>query len=135
MHRLRCAALLLLVGCQVAPEKVAVMPLPEGGEPLAYADVVQRARSQASAANDAFYVDRWADLQEAANTLEKTARFLPRATDVPAALKDGLPTRADELTKLAGQLRDAAKAQDVKKTNEALQQINLKVRELRAEEK
>jgi len=136
MYRLRCLALLLLLaGCQVTAERVAVMPLPEGGEPLAYADVVQRARFQAAAANDAFYLDKWADLQEAAGGLEKTSRYLLKSTAVPAALKEKLPARAEELIALTGQLREAARAQDVKKANEVLQKINLKVRELRPEDR
>jgi len=132
MHRARWAVLLLLLaGCQAPPERVPVMPLPQEGEPVSYADLLQRARFQAAAANEAFYVDQWAELQEAAAALEKTTRYLPRADDVPAEQKAELPRRVEELTQLTGQLRDAARAKDVKKANEALQQINLKIRELK----
>jgi hypothetical protein len=135
MHRARWFLLLVIVtGCQGPAERVAIMPLPEEGAPLAYADALQRARFQASAANEAFYVDKWAEVQEAAAALEKTARYLLKTTDVPAKLKESLPNRVEELTKLTAQLREAAKAQDVKKANEALQQINLKVRELKPED-
>lgn len=131
MFRTRWVALLiLLAGCQ-GPEKVQVMPLPAEGEAASYADVVQRARAQATTANEFFYVDNWPALLESADALEKTARYLLKSNDVPAGKKDALPGRVEELVKLTGQLRDAAKAQDVKKTNDVLQQINLKVRELR----
>jgi hypothetical protein len=129
----RVAFLFMLTGCQVTAERVAVMPLPEEGAALSYADVLQRARFQATSANEAFYLDKWTDLQEAAAALEKTARYLPKSSEVPDARKTDLATRVTELTKLTSQLSEAAKGQDVKKANEALQQINLKIRELRSE--
>ena len=50
MHRVTLAAILLMLpGCQITAERVPLMPLPEGGDPLPYNDVVQRARSQAAA--------------------------------------------------------------------------------------
>jgi hypothetical protein len=63
--------------------------------------------------------------------LEQTARFLPKATEVPARQKEKVPDRAVTLGKEAGKLRQAAQAQDVLKANEALQRVNLQVRELR----
>jgi hypothetical protein len=132
MHRVTSAAfLLMLAGCQITAERVPLMPLPEGGDPLPYTDVVQRARSQAAAANEAFYADKWNELQEATTALEKTVRYFPKAADVPDKQKANLAARVADLAKLCGQLRDAAREQDVKKTNEAMQQINLKLRELR----
>jgi hypothetical protein len=133
MPRLHWALFLLVIslGCQAPAERVPVMPLPAEGQPLAYDDILHNARFQASAANEAFYLDKWSELDDAAAALEKTAGYLPKATDVPAALKATLGARAAELQKLGGQLRTAAKGKDVKKANELLQQINLKVRELR----
>src|SRR5262249_35887225 len=78
-----------------------------------------------------FYVNKWADLDDAARGLEQTARFFTKATDVPPKLKDILPVAAGDLGKEAGKLREAAKAQDPKLANESLQRINLKIRELR----
>lgn len=124
-------ALLLAEGCQLPPEKVAVMPFPEEGKPVPYGDLVLRARLQAQAATEAFYVDRWADLEEAAKALEQSARFLPKSTDVPDDKKKDLPAKADQLGKEATQLMDLAKAQKVKESNETLQRINLLVRDLR----
>jgi hypothetical protein len=123
-----------LAGCQLTAEPLPLRPLPEEGQPIPYADLVRRARLQAAAANEAFYVNRWSDLEESAQGLEQIGRFLPKASEVPARHKDELATRAAELVKEATQLREAAKAKDPKAANESLQRINLKVRELRAED-
>jgi hypothetical protein len=133
MTRALFAALLVLAaGCQLPPER-PLRPLPEDGPAMSYADLVTRARIDAAAANEAFYVDRWADLEDAAKGIEQVARFFAKATDVPAKHKDTLPVEAGDLGKEAAQLRDAAKARDVQRANEILQRLNLKIRELRLE--
>src|SRR5262249_20241300 len=131
--RLLGLALLLLAGCRLTPERQSLQLLPEGGLPLPYTELVKRARDQASAANEAFYVDRWLDLEDAAKALEQTARFLPKATEIPAKQKDKLEVEAGDLGKDAGKLRDAAKTKDVKQANESLQRIHLQIRKLRPE--
>lgn len=135
MSRVCLTAFFLLVfaGCQVPPERLPLMPLPEDGPPLPYADAVARARAQAMTGTEAFYVNRWGDLEDAARGLEQTARFLVKASDVPVRHRDTLAVQAGDLGKDALQLREAAKAKDLKTANELLQRINLKVRELRAE--
>jgi hypothetical protein len=142
MHRTWVATFLLLVsastlviffGCTLPPERLPVMPLPEDGQALPYSDLVQRARLQAANANDAFYADRWTELEESANGLEKIARFLPKAADVPAKFKDKLDDLSTSLVKDAGDLRGAAQTKDVKATNAALQRITLRIREMRPE--
>jgi hypothetical protein len=131
---LRIVFLLSVVaGCQLPPEHLPVPPLPEKGEPIPYADVLLRARLHAASANEAFYVNNWTDLEEAAKGLEQAARFLTKSIEVPAERKATLEAQANELSKDATQLRDAAKAKDEKQTNALLQRINLKVRELRPE--
>ena len=122
-----------VTGCLLPPERQAVRPLPEDNAPLTYADILNRARSQATAANEAFYINRWADLEDAARALEQSARFLSKATDVPLRHKDNLAVYATDLGREADKLREAAKARDERQTNEALRVIHLKVRELRAE--
>jgi hypothetical protein len=132
MKRICLAALLLgAVSCQLPGERAALPPLPEKVTSLPYAELLTRARLQASQANEAFYVDRWNELEDAARGLELTARYLARADDVPAKHKDTLPVAAADLGKEATVLREAAVAKDVKKTTEILQRINVKVRELR----
>jgi hypothetical protein len=134
MRRTLAAVFLLTAfGCALPPERLPVMPLPEDGQPLPYADVVQRARLQAAAANDAFYNDRWSELEESASGLEKIARFLPKANEVPAKFQGKLDDLSTALIKEAGALRVGAQTKNVKATNEALQQINLRVREMRPE--
>jgi hypothetical protein len=83
------------------------------------------------AANEAFYVDRWPDVEDAARGLEQSARFLKQATAVPIERKSDLGLRSDQLAGDAHQLRDAAKARDVDRTNTILQRIHLQIRELR----
>src|SRR5438067_10434862 len=123
--------LVLLVGCQLPPEQVALKPLPDDGPPQAYADILNRERVQATAANEAFYVNRWTDLEDAAKGLEQTAGYLTKTADVPTRHKAVVAGEAETLIKETLLLRDAARSQDVKQANEILQQINLKVRELR----
>jgi hypothetical protein len=125
------ACLLFLAGCQSPAERLPINRLPDDAPPMPFAELLTRARMQASAANEAFYVNRWSDLEDAAQGLEQTARFLPKATEVPAGHKEKLPDQATTLGKEAVKLRQAAIAQDVTKVNESLQRVNLKVRELR----
>src|SRR5437773_343840 len=78
MNRAWQSALLMLAlaGCQLPPEQVPLKPLVENGPAQPYADLVSRARVQAAAANEAFYVDKWFDLEDAGKGLENTARFM-----------------------------------------------------------
>jgi hypothetical protein len=123
--------LILAVGCATMNEKEVLKPLPEDGTPVTYARMLERARKQATMATDAFQNDSWEEMDDAAKGLEQTARLMPKATDVPPKHKDQLTVETADLAKQAGQLREAVKAQNVKKTIDALQAINLKVREMR----
>jgi hypothetical protein len=128
-----CVVVLLAFGCALPPERVPLKPLLDDSPPQLYSDLLGRARVQATAATESFYVNGWTDLEELAKGLEQTARFLPRALEVPAQRKEQLPSQASDLEKEARNLREAAKAQNVKLTNEVMQRINLMVRELRTE--
>jgi hypothetical protein len=125
--------MVLAAGCQLPPERLAVRLLPEDVPPMTYVELVSRARLQATAGNEAFYVNQWSELEDAARALEQTARFLPRATEVPAGKKETLVKEADELRQQTVKLRESAKAKDVKQTNDLLQHINFQVRRLRIE--
>jgi hypothetical protein len=124
---------LILFGCSTVPERAPLKPLTEDSPPLTYAELLSRARSQATAATEAFYVNAWTDLEEVARGLEQTSRFMSKAIEVPARHRDRLKEETASLETEARQLQDAAKARDEKKTNEIMQRINLLVRELRAE--
>ncbi|MBV9124613.1 MAG: hypothetical protein JO112_14750 [Planctomycetes bacterium] len=127
-------ALVLAVGCQLPPERMPLQPLPQDTPPLPYAELLTRARMEASAATEAFYVSRWSDLEDAARGLQQTAQFLNRAIEVPVQHKATLTTEAKDLEVESGKLLEAAKAKEVQQTNDVLQRVNLRVRALRLED-
>ncbi|MGE3806086.1 MAG: hypothetical protein AB7K24_15555 [Gemmataceae bacterium] len=131
MKRALILSVLVLAGCQLPPERLPVRPLPEATEPLPYAELLTRARLQATSATEAFFVDQWADLDDYARGLEQTARFMQKSVEVPEPRKKTLEADTKELKDMADQLREAAKAKNVDKTNALLQRIQLKVREMR----
>jgi hypothetical protein len=125
------ASVLVAQGCQTAPSRAPIPALAEDSGPLPYAELVTRARRQAMTALEAYYIDRWAEVEESARGLEQTARFLRKSTDVPATRQGDLSLRADTLADAAKQLRDAAKTRASEQVNSVLQRINSQVRELR----
>jgi hypothetical protein len=125
------STLVFLAGCAVPAERVPLQPLPENGQVLPYAELLTRVRGQVRAANDAYYVDRWGDLEDLAKGIEQSARFLSKAEEVPKKNKDVLVEVTGDLAKNAKILREAAAAKNVKETTASLQQINAKIRELR----
>lgn len=131
---LSSAVLVLALGCQVPPDRTALRPLPDEAQPLPYAELLTRARLQASAATEAFYVSRWDDLEQAASGLEQSARFLTKAVEVPGKHKATVATESTDLAAEAAKLREAAKGQNVKETNDILQRVNLMVRQLRVDD-
>lgn len=134
MNRAACFLIVVVAGCQT-PERAAIKPLPEDAPPPPYAELVDRAHSQVAAGQAFFYRDSWTDVEQTADALQQTAKLLGKvpADAIPAKQKNTLPKQADELSKAATDLHAAAKAKDVNKTNEVLQKLNLKVRELRPE--
>jgi hypothetical protein len=132
MKRSLCLVVVCLAaGCVAPGERTPLKMLPDDSPPLPYAELLTRARAQSNAATDAFYVDNWSDLEDAARGLEQTAKFLPKSLEVPAKQKDTLPVVAGDLGKEAGTLREAAKAKDVDKTTASLTRVQQAVRKLR----
>lgn len=125
---------LLMLGCTVPAERVPLGALPENGQVLPYAELLTRARNQASKATDAYYLDRWNELEDMARGIEQTARFLSKADDVPKKNKDSLITVTGELAASAKKLKEAAAARNEKAATEALQLVNAKIRLLRQAE-
>lgn len=123
------AALFAVVGCRIPPDREALKPLDEARAKFGYADLYLRARAQANLAVEAFYADNWAELDDAARGLEQTARFLPKAIDTPTD-----PRPAEQLQADAVRLGEAARARDVRVSNEVLQRIQFNIRELRPKE-
>jgi hypothetical protein len=131
MKRASLVVALFLAGCVAPGERTPLKLLPDDTPPLPYAELLTRARAQSSAAIDASYVDNWTELEDAARGLEQTAKFLPRATELPAKQKDTVPVIAGDLGKEAGVLREAARAKDADKTTASLTRIRETVRRLR----
>jgi hypothetical protein len=125
--------LLALTSCRLPPDRMPLKPLPEDGQAFTYEEILSRARAQASAALEAFYIDNWAELADAARGLEQTARFLPKTVEPPASVVGKLVNESVNLKKDAVRLIDAANARDVNAANETLQRIHLKIRQLRPE--
>ena len=122
---------LAVSACRVPPDHAPLRPLPEEGQVYTYPEILGRARLQAQAALEAFYVDNWSDLEDVAEGLKQTARFLPKTKDIPAKHKEKLPAEATALGEDAVRLRDAARVKDVTQANDSLQRIHLKIRTLR----
>ncbi|MBL8794655.1 MAG: hypothetical protein JNM56_12180 [Planctomycetia bacterium] len=136
LRLLRLATVLLLAtGCATVPaEPIPLQPLPaDKDEGVEYGQILLRARQNAMSATEAFYLNQWNELDEAGRRLDQSARLLLMATAVPAKQKDKLDANAADLQKEAAALREAAKAQDTKRSSEVLQRLHLKVREMRAE--
>jgi len=125
--------LLSLSACQAPPERLPP-ELPEAVAPRPYAELLTRARSQAKVATEAFYLDKWGDLEDAARGLEQTARYLTKADEVPAKHKAVLTSMSEELTKEAVHLREAANRKNVNDANAVLTRVNLKVRSMKLDE-
>lgn len=137
MLRASSSCLLLMVfiaGCR-SIERQGSNPLPEDAAPLSYTEMVNRARGQASAALDSYYVDAWLDLEQTAQRLEQTARLLPKSTHVPDAFKTKVEPESDLLRKDAVKLLESARAKNANQVNEALQRINQRIRQLRPADK
>src|SRR4051812_22686565 len=111
--------LLTLAGCQAPPDRLPP-ELPDVVGPRPYAELLTRARSQAKVATEAFYINKWGDLQDAARGLEQTAHYLARAEEVPASRRQALVTLSDDLGKEAVNLRKAALTKDEKETTAVL---------------
>jgi hypothetical protein len=124
--------LLTLASCQVAEPRASLpAPLPDNVTPVPYSQLLTRARTLATRATEALFVDNFADVEEAARGLEQTAKYLVKSEDVPAKHKDTLATMAGDLGKLAKDLRESASSKNAEKANEILGKINAKVRSMR----
>jgi hypothetical protein len=136
MRASSCGLLLtvVLVGCRIS-EREGLNPLPENAPPLAYADMINRARGQATSALDAYYIDAWLDLEQTAQRLEQTARLLPKTTHIPDAFKTKVEPESEALRQDAVKLLEAAKAKNATQANDAMQRINQRIRQLRPAEK
>lgn len=118
---------LVVVGCQTA-ERAPVRPLVDEAAPMAFSDVLTRARALANQANEQFFLDQWGELEQSARSLEQAGRVLKRATGVPPMHQTAYVVRAEEIERDARQLAAAAQAKDVTGANAALRRLNAGVR-------
>jgi hypothetical protein len=142
MKRVALPGLLLLgvAACQLPPERPALRPLPDEGPAMTYTDLYRRVRDQAEVAQERFMDNDWTGLEEMAQGLERSARFIAKSTDVPARNKDVLPEMTKNLSEEAAKLTSLAKEiaklppdeqkKKVKELSETMGRITLTVREL-----
>ena len=131
----RCLALLIMgltvVGCQSLDDRSALRPLPENAPPSTYAELLTRARAQASIATEAYYKDNWLELEDAAKALEQTAKRFPKSTDVPAKQQDTLVVLSGQIEEQAVKLAKAARDKKEEDVRQVLTQLHQRVRQLR----
>ena len=125
---------LLLAGCALA-DRPGMAPLAENAPALSYEEMLNRARGQATAAHESFYLDAWNEVDQAAQRLEQSARLLPKSTQIPEPLKTKIEAEADQLRQDAQKLGAAARARNATQVNEAMQRINQRIRLLRPMDK
>jgi hypothetical protein len=131
---LLCCVCVLALGCRLPPDREPFKPLPENGARFSYGELLSRLHGQANAAMDAFFVDAWVELEEAASGLDQTARFLAKADGSPEHLKANLFQNCSNLQKEATRLADAARKKNADVATEALQRVTLQIRQLKARE-
>jgi len=126
------AAIAVVFGCS-SSEKIAPVVLPEEGASTDYVDFLPKLRTLAWRATEAFYRDRWDELDDAAQSLERAVKVLKQSKNVPPRVQGELATRCEKLTAECGQLREACRTRAVNGASEHLQQIHILIRELRSE--
>jgi hypothetical protein len=134
--------LLLTAGCVVAPdqdranppaEQVPIKPRVKNGPPQGFAELAKLVFHQVEAADQAYFVNKWPEVEEAAKQIQETAELFSKAPDVPARYKDNLSVEVvRDLKSAAAMLEEAARAKNVKNADEAFQKLQLKVHQLRA---
>lgn len=125
---------LLPLGCVAPAERRDVPPAPAAAELLTFQQVLTRARLQATGATDAFYLDDWGTLQQAAQSLEQTAELMPRSEGIEEARRQELEPEAGKLASLARELSEAARNRNVADCTDRLQKIGLQIRQLQSKE-
>jgi len=123
---------LLTPGCQSVSEKAAsIQPLAENTPVPPYKDLLSRARNQSSVATESFFINNWAELEDAAKGLEQTSRLMSKSADMPENKKESILAVSSDLNREASKLKEACKTKNEVEVNTQLQKITLKIRELR----
>jgi hypothetical protein len=123
---------LFVLGCQSVSDKTAsIQPLPDNAPPPPYQDLLSRARNQSSLATESFFINNWAELEDAAKGLEQTSRLMSKSTEIPENKKELITAVSSDLNREAIKLKEACKTKNEAEVNSQLQKITLKIRELR----
>ncbi|NBR05255.1 MAG: hypothetical protein EBT92_05740 [Planctomycetes bacterium] len=123
---------LFTLGCQSVSEKAAsVQPLAENAPVPPYQDLLSRARNQSSVATESFFINNWAELEDAAKGLEQTSRLMSKSGDMPENKKEAILAASSDLNREAAKLKEACRTKNEAEVNTQLQKITLKIRELR----
>ena len=123
---------LFALGCQSVSEKAAsVQPLAENAPVPPYQDLLSRARNQSSVATESFFINNWAELEDAAKGLEQTSRLMSKSGDMPENKKEAILAASSDLNREAAKLKEACRTKNEAEVNTQLQKITLKIRELR----
>lgn len=98
-----------LIGCQAIEDREAIRPIaPEEATKVSYPDLLYRARKQGDVAVARAYDEVWVDVEDAARSLEQTARLLPKAPQAPDK-KDEIKPLIDSIGQDAKKLSEAAR--------------------------
>lgn len=129
-----CLALLGISSCQSA-EKASVQPLPAGGPPMTYADLVLRGKNQISYAHESFYRDQWDEVKRAATAMKETSTQLASLNpdSVPLPRRVQFAKLSKEWSDAADQLQESGQAKDADKTTAAFTKLHLVIRQLLVE--
>jgi hypothetical protein len=122
---------LSLVSCRLPADREDLKLLPADLPVPEYSEIYIRARSQATIALEAFYGDSWKELGDAARALEQSATFLPMSAAIPADRAPLVKKTAEKLLAESKSLGEAASAKNVEAANQAMQRIQLDIRNLR----
>lgn len=120
-----------VVACKLPEEKTTpALPALEGQ--LQFKDLIQRAEAEVTVAIEAFFVDQYNEVELAGQGLKATARFLPRAQDVPASIQPLLALEAEKIGEEAQLVSDAARNKDAKALTPLLGRLHLRIRSLKS---
>ena len=135
MRRLILLTLCLwMASCQSA-EKASIQPLPPGGPPLTYSDLVLRSKNQVSYAHESFYRDQWEEVRRAAVAMRETAGQLATLEPgaVPAVKRAQFVKWTKDLSEAASQLDTSGQAKDAENTSAAFTKLHLVIRQMLVE--
>src|SRR5437868_14495422 len=118
-----CTLWVGLAGCRLPPDREPLKPLAENGSNFSYGELLARLHSQANVALDAFFVDAWVELDQAAQGIDQSARFLAKASDPPEHLKADMVRSCSNLQKESIRLAGAAREKNVDLATGSLQRI------------